>query len=104
MCKLSPEVPGLKLPQPLGTIQYPLPTTKPLKHDEILWRIGGFDDERGRKVRREMRREKKTQSKMCACVEELGGQNTRRRRFGPLGLWGFFAVFAKREGEVVQQC
>jgi len=50
VCRLAPHPPGLLLPQPVGSLRYELPAAKPLKHDELLWRIGGFDDERGRKV------------------------------------------------------
>lgn len=35
------------LPCPLGIIQYTLPETKPLTHDDLLWRIGGYEPTRG---------------------------------------------------------
>jgi len=38
------------LPCPLGKIQYTLPETKPLTHDELLWRIGGYEPARGQNV------------------------------------------------------
>ena len=47
---LFPHPEGLQLPQPCGTIQYTLPDTKPLTHDDLLWRIGGFDPDRGSNV------------------------------------------------------
>jgi seryl-tRNA synthetase len=50
VCRLNPHPRGVRLPAPCGTLKYELPPTKPLKHDDLLWRIGGYDDERGRKV------------------------------------------------------
>lgn len=41
---------GLELPCRLGKISYELPGSKPLKHEDLLWRIGGYDQERGSKV------------------------------------------------------
>jgi len=41
---------ALRLPCRLGKISYQLPEVRPLTHDELLWRIGGFDQERGSKV------------------------------------------------------
>jgi seryl-tRNA synthetase len=41
---------GLQLPCQLGKISYPLPEVRPLTHDDLLWRIGGYDQERGSKV------------------------------------------------------
>mmetsp|Transcript_17235 Transcript_17235/g.26674 ORF Transcript_17235/g.26674 Transcript_17235/m.26674 type:complete len:492 (+) Transcript_17235:68-1543(+) len=38
------------LPCPQGEIKYTLPATKPLTHDELLWRIGGFEPVRGQGV------------------------------------------------------
>eukprot|EP00931_Biecheleriopsis_adriatica_P087169 TRINITY_DN61676_c0_g1_i1.p1 TRINITY_DN61676_c0_g1~~TRINITY_DN61676_c0_g1_i1.p1 ORF type:complete len:571 (-),score=126.58 TRINITY_DN61676_c0_g1_i1:186-1898(-) len=40
----------LQLPCAIAKIQYSLPPTQPLTHDELLWRIGGYDPERGSKV------------------------------------------------------
>ncbi len=50
VCRLWPMPEGVALPAPCGTLKYPLPPFKPLKHDDLLWRIGGYDDDRGRKV------------------------------------------------------
>lgn len=44
-----PEGNGI-LPAPQGTLQYTLPATKPLTHDDLLWRIGGYEPQRGRQV------------------------------------------------------
>lgn len=41
---------GLQLPCRLGKISYPLPEAKPLTHDDLLWRVGGYDPVRGSKV------------------------------------------------------
>lgn len=41
---------GLKLPCTMGEISDVLPDTQPLTHDDLLWRIGGYDPERGSKV------------------------------------------------------
>jgi seryl-tRNA synthetase len=41
---------GEILPAPLGTLEYTLPETKPLTHDELLWRIGGYEPIRGQQV------------------------------------------------------
>lgn len=38
------------LPCPQGTIKYTLPEIKPLTHDDLLWRIGGFEPTRGQQV------------------------------------------------------
>jgi len=38
------------LPCPLGTLQYTLPEAKPMTHDDLLWRIGGYEPQRGSKV------------------------------------------------------
>jgi len=38
------------LPCPLGQLQYTLPETKPLTHDDLLWRIGGYEPVRGQNV------------------------------------------------------
>ena len=38
------------LPAPQGSLQYTLPETKPLTHDELLWRIGGYEPTRGQQV------------------------------------------------------
>ena len=35
------------LPSPQGTLQYTLPASKPMTHDELLWRIGGYEPTRG---------------------------------------------------------
>ncbi|OEU16045.1 serine-tRNA ligase [Fragilariopsis cylindrus CCMP1102] len=34
----------------LGSLKYTLPETKPLTHDELLWRIGGYEPTRGSNV------------------------------------------------------
>ena len=49
---LSPVPPEsfITLPCPLGTLEYTLPPTKPLTHDELLWRIGGYEPIRGQNV------------------------------------------------------
>mmetsp|Transcript_45537 Transcript_45537/g.90224 ORF Transcript_45537/g.90224 Transcript_45537/m.90224 type:complete len:573 (+) Transcript_45537:44-1762(+) len=41
---------GCILPCRIAELTCPLPDFKPLTHDELLWRIGGFDPERGTKV------------------------------------------------------
>lgn len=38
------------LPCPQGTLEYTLPPTKPLTHDDLLWRIGGYEPVRGQQV------------------------------------------------------
>lgn len=38
------------LPANQGKIEYTLPATKPLKHDDLLWRIDGYEPSRGRTV------------------------------------------------------
>ena len=38
------------LPAPQGSLKYTLPPTKPLTHDDLLWRIGGFEPVRGQNV------------------------------------------------------
>ena len=38
------------LPCPLGTLHYTLPESKPLTHDDLLWRIGGYEPQRGSNV------------------------------------------------------
>lgn len=45
-----PSPPGLDLPCPLRTAKYALPAMQPLTHDDLLWRIGGYDPCRGQKV------------------------------------------------------
>lgn len=52
---LSPEPPELVgnpslIPSPLGSLEYTLPETKPMTHDELLWRIGGYEPVRGQNV------------------------------------------------------
>lgn len=44
---LSPKVDTVELPCPLGKLSYTLPPSKPLTHDELLWRIGGYEPVRG---------------------------------------------------------
>ena len=46
---IPPEGAGI-LPGAQGSIQYTLPATKPLTHDELLWRIGGYEPTRGQQV------------------------------------------------------
>jgi seryl-tRNA synthetase len=46
---IPPEGEGI-LPAPQGKIQYTLPEIKPLTHDELLWRIGGYEPTRGSQV------------------------------------------------------
>jgi len=41
---------GLLLPCRLADISYQSPEARPLTHDELLWRIGGYDPVRGSKV------------------------------------------------------
>ena len=48
--KLYPMPAGVTLPSPVSTLEYALPASKPLKHDDLLWRIDGYDPERGGKV------------------------------------------------------
>jgi seryl-tRNA synthetase len=38
------------LPCPAGQLAYTLPGSKPLTHDELLWRIGGYEPVRGQNV------------------------------------------------------
>lgn len=38
------------LPCPLGVLRYKLPETKPLTHDDLLWRIDGYEPVRGQNV------------------------------------------------------
>jgi len=38
------------LPASQGSLEYTLPETKPLTHDELLWRIGGYEPQRGQNV------------------------------------------------------
>lgn len=38
------------LPCPLGLLKYTLPETKPLTHDDLLWRIDGYEPIRGQNV------------------------------------------------------
>lgn len=38
------------LPCPLGVLSYTLPDIKPLTHDDLLWRIGGYEPTRGTNV------------------------------------------------------
>ena len=38
------------LPCPLGQLEYTMPEKKPLTHDELLWRIGGYEPTRGQNV------------------------------------------------------
>lgn len=46
---VPPEGAGI-LPCPQGTIEYTLPEIKPMTHDELLWRIGGYEPTRGSNV------------------------------------------------------
>merc|ERR1711971_1514228 len=46
---IPPEGEGI-LPASQGTLKYTLPETKPLTHDELLWRIGGYEPTRGSQV------------------------------------------------------
>jgi seryl-tRNA synthetase len=46
---IPPEGEGI-LPSPQGTLEYTLPPTQPLTHDDLLWRIGGYEPTRGQKV------------------------------------------------------
>lgn len=38
------------LPCPLGKLKYTLPSAKPFTHDDLLWRIGGYEPVRGQNV------------------------------------------------------
>uniref|UniRef100_A0A7S4IPF2 serine--tRNA ligase n=1 Tax=Odontella aurita TaxID=265563 RepID=A0A7S4IPF2_9STRA len=38
------------LPCPQGQLKYTLPESKPLTHDDLLWRIGGYEPQRGSNV------------------------------------------------------
>lgn len=38
------------LPAPISKLNYTLPETKPLTHDDLLWRIGGYEPIRGQQV------------------------------------------------------
>jgi len=38
------------LPCPLGQLKYTLPETKPLTHDDLLWRVDGYEPVRGQQV------------------------------------------------------
>ena len=39
-----------ELPCPQGKLTYQLPPTAPLQHDDLLWRIGGYEPVRGQQV------------------------------------------------------
>mmetsp|Transcript_16826 Transcript_16826/g.31871 ORF Transcript_16826/g.31871 Transcript_16826/m.31871 type:complete len:492 (-) Transcript_16826:120-1595(-) len=39
-----------QLPCPLGVLRYKLPETKPLTHDDLLWRVDGYEPVRGQNV------------------------------------------------------
>jgi seryl-tRNA synthetase len=41
---------ALELPTPQGKLVYTLPQVKPLLHDDLLWRIGGYEPARGQQV------------------------------------------------------
>lgn len=47
---LWPEAEGVALPASAGTLEYDLPDSKPLHHDDLLWRIDGYEPERGTRV------------------------------------------------------
>eukprot|EP00816_Leptocylindrus_hargravesii_P007582 CAMPEP_0196811786 /NCGR_PEP_ID=MMETSP1362-20130617/20058_1 /TAXON_ID=163516 /ORGANISM="Leptocylindrus danicus, Strain CCMP1856" /LENGTH=478 /DNA_ID=CAMNT_0042187169 /DNA_START=23 /DNA_END=1459 /DNA_ORIENTATION=- len=47
---LSPCPESVILPQPLGKLSYDFPETKPLTHDDLLWRIDGYEPTRGQGV------------------------------------------------------
>lgn len=38
------------LPAPLGILKYTFPKSQPMTHDELLWRIGGYEPTRGSNV------------------------------------------------------
>ncbi len=38
------------LPCPLGILSYTLPSTKPMTHDDLLWRVDGYEPIRGQNV------------------------------------------------------
>jgi seryl-tRNA synthetase len=38
------------LPCPLGILKYTLPKAQPMTHDDLLWRIGGYEPQRGSNV------------------------------------------------------
>ncbi|KAL3935850.1 MAG: hypothetical protein SGARI_002801 [Bacillariaceae sp.] len=46
---IPPEGEGI-LPAPQGTLKYTLPEAKPMTHDVLLWRIGGYEPTRGAQV------------------------------------------------------
>ena len=41
VCRLHPLPSGVKLPCPLGKLEYERPPSKPMTHDDLLWRIDG---------------------------------------------------------------
>jgi seryl-tRNA synthetase len=47
---LFPMPENVSLPTPAGVLEYTLPATKPLTHDDLLWRIGGYEPLRGQNV------------------------------------------------------
>lgn len=47
---LYPEPESVTLPATLGKLTYDLPETKPLQHDDLLWRIDGYEPTRGQEV------------------------------------------------------
>eukprot|EP00518_Triparma_eleuthera_P000830 CAMPEP_0182455090 /NCGR_PEP_ID=MMETSP1319-20130603/1417_1 /TAXON_ID=172717 /ORGANISM="Bolidomonas pacifica, Strain RCC208" /LENGTH=474 /DNA_ID=CAMNT_0024653125 /DNA_START=26 /DNA_END=1447 /DNA_ORIENTATION=- len=47
---LEPMPAGVSLPAVVSTLQYELPPTKPLTHDDLLWRIDGYEPVRGSNV------------------------------------------------------
>ena len=48
--RLFPMPPNVKLPAKLPSLSYALPARKPLTHDDLLWRIGGYEPDRGSRV------------------------------------------------------
>jgi seryl-tRNA synthetase len=47
---LQPLPEGVTLPSPIAKLQYTPPPTLPMTHDDLLWRIGGFEPQRGQQV------------------------------------------------------
>jgi len=47
---LYPEPPSVELPAVVSTLKYDLPESKPLQHDDLLWRVDGYEPARGQQV------------------------------------------------------
>ena len=50
VCALHPLPPGVKLPTAIGELEYEMPASLPMTHDDLLWRIDGYEPDRGAAV------------------------------------------------------